>query len=443
MNSLEAKLQLHKDADALIRSLYTGKTGWSAAGNALQLKLRSAYATLAESEEATFAFEMLLGQVRSQTELLTIEPVVSAFGPVAGNTTLDALLHLSLLHEKWLCPVEEWIAPQDASARSQFASLFRHLFARYEVPLCFDTAFFEGFTERGERHRSLFLHLGEGQNLRRAPQLPLRLTEKMAHHALFAPANATVVTALRYGQTLGLGGTPELALSLSESRLNDFLPDEPFWESVIHFFVNYTEGRFAQVAPMIDFISQQRYGETLRYRSDKMPDLTDAPEPDFSMKGRKWQSLQTRVDDWHYALSRDAKRPKATWEPTGIKELSVVEPDFNGFPCEWTIVELLTTNALLMEGGEQRHCVFSYASGCKNGGTSIWSLRVRGINEKSAKRVLTIEVNNHKRALVQVRGRCNLAPSQFRSTSRMGVGRKMLRLWAQREKLSISGVSSL
>ncbi len=437
-SDLEIQVSIHQNADHLIRSLYTGKTGWSAKRAALELKLRAAYTTLSENPEASLAFERILNQIRSQTKLLSIEPIVPAFGPAAGNTALDALLHLARLSERWVRPVENWQASAEDTAREQFASLVQHLFARYPVPAFFETAFFEGFSGAGERHRRWFLHLGDGRNLRRTPDLPVRLTEKMAHFALLAPADSTVVTALRYGQVRGLGGTPELAFALADSRLRDLLPDEPFWESVIHFFINSADGPLAQIAPLVDFVFCQRYGDTLKFYVDGTLDLSDAPEPDFSMKGRRRHALKAKMEEWHEGLARDAKRPKSSWEASGLKPFTVEEPDPSGVLCEWTIVELRDTQALMAEGREQRHCVFTYANGCKNGGTSIWSLRVRGVQDKAARRLLTIEVNLHKRAIVQVRGRCNLTPSQFRAAGRMGTGRKLLRFWAQREKLSLA-----
>src|SRR5438270_362830 len=72
----------------------------------------------------------------------------------------------------------------------------------------------------------------------RSAERPLRITEKAAHHFLQAHSDAAIVGALRYGQVLGLGGDAYLAGSVAESKLGRILPDEPFWESVLHFFVN-------------------------------------------------------------------------------------------------------------------------------------------------------------------------------------------------------------
>ncbi len=437
MVTLSEYSRQHDAADQLIRSIYTNQTPWSAGQSALQQKIRCAYATVAGDDEASFAWDTLLGMLRYTTEMISIEPVLAALGPQPGNTFIDALLHCALRRGELFRSPEDWTPPANMPPKQQFHHLIRHLFCAYPVPTFFDMAWFEGFCEVGAQHRDWFLKIGGGQNLRRA-SLPVRLTEKMAHHTLLAPASSTIVGALRYGQTLGLGGSPALAQALVESRLRDILPDEPFWESVIHFFVNYADGRLGQVSPMIDYLFTQKYGETLQFLPDGEVDVCDAPDPAISMKGRKWNALQAQVNAWHEQLARDAQRPKSVWEPTGIGGLTLEAPDPGGQQCYWTVTELLTTNALLIEGREQRHCVFRYANACKNGSTSIWSLRVRGKDGTHPKRLLTIEVNNARRAIVQVRGRCNLSPAQYRGSGRMQTARRLLRQWAQQERLTVA-----
>ena len=48
----------------------------------------------------------------------------------------------------------------------------------------------------------------------------------------------------------------------------------------------------------------------------------------------------------------------------------------------------------------------------------------------SLRRLLTIEVNNVRRAIVQVRGRCNKPPSSPHHIPRMKLAEEMLRRWA-------------
>ena len=427
----------HDAADHLIRSIYTNGMGWSARRNALQQKIRCGYATVAGDSDAGLAWDTLLSKLRTGSEMVSIEPVVAALGPRPGNTFLDALLHCALRQREWHRSLERWTPLADMPPKRQFHHLIRHLFCAYPVPEFFDMTWFEGFRDVGAQHRDWFLKIGGGQNIRRA-SLPVQLTEKMAHHALLAPADSTIVGALRFGQTLGLGGDPELAQTIGESRLRDILPDEPFWESAIHFFVNYADGRLDLVGPMIDYLFTQKYGEALRILPDGAVDTSNAADPDISMKGRKWSALKERMDDWHEQLARDALRPKSVWEPSGIGGLAVTIPDPDGQMCHWTVTELLNTTALMAEAREQRNCVLSYATACKNGVTSIFSLRVRGDSNTYTKRLLTVEVNTSRRAIVQVRGRCNMTPAEYRGNDRIQTARSLLHQWAHQERLYVA-----
>jgi hypothetical protein len=167
-----------------------------------------------------------------------------------------------------------------------------------------------------------------------------------------------------------LGGGETLARAVGETRLEKVLPDEPFWASVIHFLVN-NEARMpaSAVGPIVDFIHAQKVGDE--------PDASDASDPTFSMKGRTLDALQKRVSEWHEQLAKDNRRPRKSWAPTGIVGFHACERDAYGTANEWTVRELLDSKALQDEGREMRHCVFTYASGCSQGTTSIWSLRVR------------------------------------------------------------------
>lgn len=435
-NTLTLERARHKAADDLIRAIYEKRTAWAARQAAFGQKLRAAYVTVGSEDGADDAWARLVGHLTHGSALLNIEPALAALGPMPGNTGLDALLQLARRHADWLRPVEDW-TPTGLDARSQIGSLARHLLARYPVPAFFDAAWFAGFTAEGASERDWFVHLGVGHNLRRAA-LPVHLTEKMAHHALLAPADFSIVGALRWGQIHGLGGGERLALAVAESRLARILPDEPFWESVLHFFVNNPALPPASIGPLVDFIFLQKFGEGETVGPDGLPDFGDAPEPDFSMKGRTLPALEKRVREWHEILAKDAKRPRAAWEAAGWDGFAGHARDSSGADGFWTVTELKTSEALRIEGREMRHCVFSYASGCLNGTTSIWSLRVRPANDIKTRRLLTVEVNNHRRAVVQVRGKANQSLGAFRGKPRMQTAGEILRQWAREQRLTIA-----
>ena len=68
------------------------------------------------------------------------------------------------------------------------------------------------------RQQAWSIRLGRGARLR-CLDLPIPLTRPMEHHARRAPDHYTVIEALRYGETLGLGGTERLAREIATSRL--------------------------------------------------------------------------------------------------------------------------------------------------------------------------------------------------------------------------------
>ncbi len=72
------------------------------------------------------------------------------------------------------------------------------------------------------------------------------------------------------------------------------------------------------------------------------------------------------------------------------------------------ILELLDRDALYAEGRAMRHCVYTYANLCRRGQTTIWSLRLRV--KDGEKRLATIEADPRKRAILQVRAKCNQCP---------------------------------
>src|SRR4051812_44423599 len=138
------------------------------------------------------AYERLLGHVQSQTSLL--HPTSSARDH--RHQLNDGLLVLALYQADWLRPVETW-APTHQNAYPQFASLAQHLFARYPVPACLTSVWFDlPLGERLPQH-AWYKHLGLGQSIRTAA-LPLRLTRTMAHLFTQAPHHFSAVAAPRW-----------------------------------------------------------------------------------------------------------------------------------------------------------------------------------------------------------------------------------------------------
>jgi hypothetical protein len=418
---------LHKEADALIRGMYTGRVGWAARDRAHEMKLRAVFATVRGDSGASAALHRLIYGLQERSSLVAIDPVLGSFGPQAGNTGMDALLHLARHHEAWLRAPEEW-APDEDDAREQLGALARHLFARYPLPAFLDAAWLSGSSPAAAAQREWFVHLGRGGKLE-AIQFPLPMTHRAAHHFLLAPEEFTVIAALRSGQIRALGGSESLARAVAETFLSELQADEPFWLSVIQFLVNHPALPLSQVGPVVDYIRvcKSGFGDN------------DPLDPQFTMKGRTAEALLKRMEQWHDALARLGKKGRQQWPPSGIAPLERTEKDpFSTGTCRWRILEITDCLALAEEGRTMRHCVRSYQSACLKGETSIWSLRVALSGSPAVRRLLTIQVNNHRRAIVQVRGNCNQTHSAMRGNRRMMLARDVLRAWARQQHLGIA-----
>ena len=129
-------------------------------------------------------------------------------------TYIQGITALATHYGSWIRPIEQWHVKSHNRDR-QFSELTRHLFAAYDVPLFMDGVWFSG----NEIHQNWFKHIGVGQNIRTAPDIPVALTKKMAHHFLKAPEQYTVEEALRWGQVHALGGDRCLVDALRETQL--------------------------------------------------------------------------------------------------------------------------------------------------------------------------------------------------------------------------------
>ena len=420
---LEESRRLHAEADQLIRGMYLGQVGWAARERARELKLHAVFATVRGDPGASAALHRLVHGLQGRSRLVAIQPVLESLGPQPGNTGLDALLHFARFHAAWLQQPEAWIPERD-DARGQCGGLARHLFARYPLPGFLDAAWLSGFAEPAAAEREWFVHLGQGGKLE-AIRFPAPMTHRAAHYFLLAPEEFSVAAAMRYGQIGALGGSEALARALAETFLSELQSDEPFWLSVIHFFVNHPELPLSQVGPIADYVRSRRFGA--------------GGEPNFTMKGRTVEALLKRMEEWHETLARLGKKAGQAWSPSGIDPLEKIERDpFSPATCHWRIVEITDSLALAEEGRVMRHCVRSYQDACVKGETSIWSLRVALSDNPTLRRLLTIEVNNRRRSIVQVRGKCNQSVSGLRGHQRVRLARTVLRDWARQQHLGIA-----
>jgi hypothetical protein len=354
------------------------------------------------------------------------------------NRWAQAVVRLARRHGEWLRPPEAWKARSHNAAR-QFASLARHLFARYDVPAFMDAAWAldagRGAVVGGGDGSNLaaqewFLHIGRGENIRKASGLPVALTKMMAHHFALAPDNCTIVQALRWGQLRGMGATQRVAQAVLGSRLGEEFAGaerEPFWATVFHFLAQHPMTDPHQVGPIIDYLHHQKYVPVGPVNVGGTFVEQGPPQPGLSMKGRTPESLVNQVEAWHRILRRVRDVRHMTWPPCGVAGYDRIEGE-PGNQRRFFITELLGTAELRAEGAAMHHCVGTYGGSCQSGRTAIFSLKA-DVGAGPERRA-TIEVNVRTRQITQARAKRNepIPPVDLR----------VMNAWATTAQLGIS-----
>lgn len=291
-------------------------------------------------------------------------------------------------------PLENW-QPKTHNRHRQFSDLVRYLFANYDVPLFLESCF---TTEKGQ-FAAWFLHLAQGGSVRKLPNCAVQLTSRMAHFFIQAPPQYSVLLALRYGQVMALGGDERMVRAIAGSQIGRqvySVKDEAFWLTVIQFFVQNPMLDTAQIAPLVDYIVQIR-------------------TPQFTMKGRTVVALLRGMHDWHRRLARAQVRAPYTNYVVPDKWMRFDIPDFQytegaNQKTNYHIKQITSRENLANEGREMRHCVYSYGYRCSTGELSIWGFTMR-LTGSVFDRLLTLEINNSTRQIVQARGKCNRLPT--------------------------------
>ena len=343
---------------------------------------------------------------------------------------VEACVRLARVRHLWGRRPEDW-TPRTHNAGRQLADLARHLLADYPVPAWLDQAWL-GDDGLRSAARNWFAHIGVGQNLRTAPDLPFPLNKRMAHVAMSADAELSPAQALRWAQLAGLGVADRIARAVALTRLGQPTADEPFWLSFGHLLANHPMLDPGQVGPIVDYLFAQKFepignvwdGRLGRFR------FAGPPQPGLSMKGRTVESLLRQVRQWHRTLGKGRDDRNLTWGPSGIPGLNRAEGEPGRQQRRFVIHELLTSAELLAEGRAMRHCVYSYAGSCASGRCAIFSF-AQDVGTGLERRA-TIEVIRATKTIVQARGRLNERPSP--------VDQRVIRAWAVRAGLTVGQV---
>lgn len=329
---------------------------------------------------------------------------------------MQGLAYLAACRDQWLRPINHVNISFAPSHRERFHALACYLVCKYPVPLSLVDAWLDD-DEWGAKGRRWFMHVADGRNLRDAPDLPFPLTRRMAHHALLAPSSLNMLQAMRWGQLVALGVSPELASAAAASLLGRPWPDESFCLRIGQFLAAHPGLSTTRVTPMVDFLHARRFGGR---------GLTALPS--YNVAAKALATLEREVLAWHQELARCASVPDLAWPSCGIEGM---EPFHAPGGRTWCIVELTDANALRTEGATLRHCVSSYAQWAVKGSCAIYSLRT---DEPAGLPCVTIQVNLADRRIVQARGHANSLPTKEAWSA--------IRRWVEAEGLAIaSGVT--
>ena len=193
---------------------------------------------------------------------------------------------------------------------------------------------------------------------------------------------------------------------MADSRLGWDVANAPFWRTVLRFFAVHTDLPLNYVKPIIDFIQANKFAGEELLAVNGMVTRT-ATWPGFAIAGRTLHSLLRLVRVWNPELDCGSNNGYS-WVQSGIQPFRYLEQSPAKLELEWSIVELLNSAALYAEGRAMRHCVYSYADKCRRRESAIWSLRLRADDEE--KRLVTIEVDPRRLAVVQMRASSNRTP---------------------------------
>lgn len=372
------------------------------------------------------AFFRLLFHVLHHADLFSAQPVIATLGAQEGNSFIGGLLALARHSTNWIRLATAW-KPQSHNPNRQFSSFVRHLLADWPVPPFMDSVWFKGESAAAHQQQRWFQHIGQGHNIRTAG-LPLQYTKKMAHHFTQAPPDYTVEAAIRWGQIHGLGGNARLVRTINRTRLGTDFEQDAFWTTVLQFFIANLTLDPAQIGPIIDYIYHQKFVPQDVFAAPGIVERREPPQPHFDMKGPTPAALLRQVATWHRSLANSCQ-PQAEWPRSGIEGYEFIERmDKEGTVRIWTIKELTSAEALVAEGREMRHCVATYTPLCLQGARSIWTLDVEMEGKRS--KLLTIEVQSESKLICQIRGKCNVLPSE----RYLGV----LRRWAEQAGLHLA-----
>lgn len=403
--AIQDSLQKHNKAKkllfpTLVETIYEGKKNHQYEYNTLAYTLNDLFRSLNKKKQASRrkAFKEILNHLYKQrcTKLLR------------SREYLQIIYHIAWFSLSSVRSVKNW-KRTSYNPEKQLKDLIKHCFATYEVP----EFMYEAWFDTNHKYMIWFIDLGSGLSVKSLSKVPVRLTKKGAHYFLQAPANYTIEMALRRAQALAFGNDELLAERIAKTSLSrNGFRHEPFWETVIQFFMKQAMLDFNKMSEIIDYLED-----------------TINQNPEYSMKGRTITSLTRQSDEWHVqqAIHEINTRELYTWEPS-LNSSFIVEKKKGNEVKKFRLFELCSSKQLIAEGRKMNHCVASYARSCRAKVTSIFSLRCTSFLN-GHETLATIEVDIRSQTIVQAKARFNKPIS--------AEAKKIMHDWATHHELKI------
>ena len=239
-----------------------------------------------------------------------------------------------------------------------------------------------------EKEKSWFCDFLRGTTIKNLKNLPFKPTNKAIH--IFRNTedhnDLNVTDGLIVSQLIAEGTKLNFALAFVQHLRNYNTVN--FWLKIIPYF-NEKKLKISDLGEVMDYINNKTFNENIN----------------VDWKRKKITNLIQEAKEWH-----DEIRLKRSLNFVGNTKLPVsnIEP-FKitiGENEKFLIKQLLSFKQLYTEGYKLNHCVYSYRRYCLDKQCQIYSLRV--LEEKSYKRLITIEVRNRK--VFQMKGYYNREP---------------------------------
>lgn len=327
-----------------------------------------------------------------------------------------------------------WKRPRSKRDEVIFESLFRHLFVRFSFPKFMSQEVFNyvsWWSDVSNEHLQVIYQVARGAGIHHTPGLEFKMNGKMNYFFYQAPAHFDIPKAVWWAKIKSMKVQNSIALQLVDNlqvewnyRWKTKWQD---WHNDLIFFINQQKN-IAQrdLKKVVQFAIHQKNGG-LEIQIPQFSEAIHIPSmyPDFIFKGRSVASVLRYVDNWNNYLKMIRE--------TGICgsfKVSKVTPFRKVHNKSILLIRQITTlKGLHKEGHHMKHCVASYAENCIQGTSSIWSLRQQLPNGKM-KLMLTIEVEETSRKILQVYGKSNRDPKDHEWA--------LVKKWADREELIIA-----